>query len=118
MSDTCVYVHTRADDGKVFYVGIGKADRPHEVKLGRNQWWRAVVAKHGRGVHVLTAGIDRSTASRMEVQLIAHYRRVGEPLTNLTNGGDGGWEVVPEVKARIATAVPCSGRPSHRSAWY
>lgn len=81
-----VYVHRRADDARVFYVGKGQAERAHD-RDNRNRYWRAVVAKHGIVVELVAWFDVEVDAHQCECDLIAWYGR--RNLTNLTDGGEG-----------------------------
>ncbi len=81
-----VYVHRRATDGRVFYVGKGTGKRAW-VKDGRSQHWRNISKKHGLVVEIVQAGMQEWWAFELERDLISSYGR--ESLCNLTDGGDG-----------------------------
>lgn len=101
-----VYIHRRGDTGEVFYVGKGAirpkhttqvCDRAH-TKNSRNQWWRAIVEKHGYSVEIVASCVDDAAAQTLEVELIAQYGRANlgrGPLVNLTDGGDGHAGLIP-----------------------
>lgn len=105
--DTCLYIHTRADDGLIFYVGIGTERRPYEV--GRNAYWQNVVDKHGYDVHVLLSDLTWEESCQAEQVMIAEFRSEAAGgvarLTNLTDGGEGarGYKFTDEQKAAIFT---------------
>jgi hypothetical protein len=93
-----VYVHRRASDGRVFYVGKGShPDRAHSSKR-RNSHWQAVVAKHGLVVEVALHFETDALAQQCERDLIAWYGRAA--LTNMTDGGDGCFGLVPSAETR------------------
>lgn len=90
-----VYIHKRADDGSVFYVGKGTRDKRTTKRVfaraydtyGRNRWWLAVVNKHGFDVEILAMFKEDAHAQDYERFLIAAHGR--ERLVNLTDGGEG-----------------------------
>lgn len=84
--DFYVYVHKRASDGRVFYVGKGRNFRAFSKK-GRNEYWHRIVAKHGYTVEIVQSGMQEWWAFELECELIALYGR--ENLCNLTDGGEG-----------------------------
>jgi len=91
VKDTCLYMHTRKSDGRIFYIGIGNEDRPTD-KNGRNKYWCNTVNKHDYNVTILVNNLTWERACELEVIMIAFYGRkdtVGGPLVNLTDGGDG-----------------------------
>lgn len=87
-----VYEHIRNDNGKVFYVGIGRDVKRAYTRYGRNEQWRNVVEECGYSVEIVHTGLDEKTAKRIEKFLIGVYGKKidgrGE-LVNITNGGDG-----------------------------
>ena len=108
-----VYVHRRATDGSVFYVGKGShPDRAHCHKR-RNQHWQAVVAKHGLTVEVALHFETDALAQQCECDLISWYGRA--VLTNMTDGGDGCFGLVPSDEARAKLSALAS-RP-RSDAW-
>lgn len=81
-----VYVHRRATDGRVFYVGKGKGGRV-STNFGRNRYWHHIVRKHGFTHHIVIRFEKEECAFSFEKALIKHYGR--ENLCNMTDGGDG-----------------------------
>lgn len=100
------YIHQRADDQKVFYVGKGSAIRSRATN-GRNQHWRAVVAKHGYTITMCGIWETEAEAFEHERFLIACFRDMGAPLVNKTDGGDGisGHRHSAVAKEKIAAAM-------------
>jgi len=101
-----VYVHRRADDGTVFYVGKGtvkrgRCERAFE-RFGRSRYWNAVVAKHGFEVEVVAHFMVESDSHAFECALIREYGR--SRLVNLTAGGEGsvGIVVSPQARAKLS----------------
>lgn len=47
-----VYLHRRATDNKVFYVGKGKGKRAFD-NSSRNDYWQNTVNKHGLTVEII-----------------------------------------------------------------
>lgn len=84
--DFYVYLHKRATDGKVFYVGKGTRYRA-TAKHGRSEFWKNIVAKHGLVVEYAQRGMQEWWAFELEQELISMYGR--ENLCNLTDGGEG-----------------------------
>lgn len=93
-----VYVHRRASDGRIFYVGKGsREDRRIETK-SRSRYWHNVVAKHGFTAEIVARFETDQLAQQCERDLIAWYGR--ERLANLTDGGDGCAGIVMSQEAR------------------
>lgn len=87
-NDFFVYVHTRNDTGEVFYVGKGRGRRL-KTKRHHNQHWMRVAEKHGFTVHLKHSGLSETCAFTLEKILIARHRKLGSPLVNMTDGGEG-----------------------------
>ena len=81
-----VYIHRRASDNEVFYVGKGKRWRENS-KAGRNKHWHNMVSKHGLVIEVVEKGLTNENACKMERELIAFYG--SDNLVNYTLGGEG-----------------------------
>ena len=84
-------MHTRKNDGGIFYVGIGNDDRPYN-KRKRNKFWKSVVEKHGFKVTIFKTDMTWEQACDLEIKMIAFYgrRNLGICfLCNLTDGGEG-----------------------------
>lgn len=110
ITDYYVYVHKRADDGSVFYVGKGTRTRAWQLASKRNTHWQRIVAKHGLIVEIVESGYQNWYAMEREIQLIEFYGQ--ENLCNQTAGGEGGngrvW--TEESKKRLSDAK--KGKPA------
>lgn len=85
-----VYLHRKATDNTVFYVGIGNPDRPKSKE--RSIVWHRTVNKHGYTIEVIRRGLTKEEACSIEVDLIELIGRrdLGKgTLVNLTDGGEG-----------------------------
>jgi len=80
-----VYVHRRADDNRIFYVGKGKRDRATSKQ--RNQYWKRIVALHGYTIEIVIDSMPEEKAHQLEMDLISYYGK--KNLANLTDGGEG-----------------------------
>lgn len=98
------YIHRRASDDKVFYVGKGKGDRAESHK-NRNNHWLKTVKKHGIRVEIVARWDDEKDAFKHEKELIAQYREFGLKLCNYTDGGDGtsGHKHSAETRAKLSS---------------
>jgi len=98
-----VYVHMKATDDSVFYVGKGCKYR-YTSKNGRNQYWQRIVAKHGYVAEIVKKDLSFAEANAYEIQLIKELKEQGCELCNLTDGGEGclGTKKTPEQKAAIS----------------
>jgi hypothetical protein len=106
MNISYAYLHCKPD-GTPFYVGKGVRSRYKNFTY-RNQYHKRVVAKYGQE-NILIGKIECSTnevALELEVGLIKCLKRMGRPLTNITEGGEGnvGWECPDQVKQAVAEA--------------
>ena len=80
-----VYLHRRATDGSVFYVGKGKGDRAWR-KSHRGQYWRRVATKYGVAVEIVNHGLSEVDAFDIERRLISLH---ADTICNMTTGGEG-----------------------------
>jgi len=103
------YVHRRASDGLVFYVGKGAKNRSHSTQ-NRNKHWHNTVAKHGVVVEVIAYWFSEEAAFDHEKSLIAEYRKLGFPLCNQTDGGEGASGVVHSAESRAKMAEKRRGK--------
>lgn len=94
-----VYLHRRASNGKVFYVGKGCRYR-HKSYWNRSQHWKNIVSKHGYTIEIVQTGMQEWWAFELERELILKYQDHG--LCNRTDGGEGasGCVVSEETKAK------------------
>ncbi len=81
-----VYLHRRATDGSVFYVGKGCGDRAGARKP-RNEHWHRIVNKNGFRWEIIKRFDTDDEALLWEQAVISHYGL--ENLANMTVGGDG-----------------------------
>lgn len=96
-----VYLHKRATDGKVFYVGKGSGKRAWK-KTQRNDYWKRVEAKHGRIVEIVQQKLTEDDAFELEVKLIKSFGL--SKLCNAMTGGMGGRKASDETRARQSAA--------------
>jgi hypothetical protein len=89
-----LYMHTRKDNGIIFYVGIGVGKRPYSK--GKNQrnyrWFEIVEEAKGFNVEILKTDMTWDDAGDLEVKMISFYGREDKgfgTLCNLTDGKDG-----------------------------
>lgn len=100
-----VYVHMRATDDSVFYVGKGSKYRSTS-KNGRSEYWHRIVAKHGIVVEIVKRDLSFEEANSYEIFLIDKLKKDGCKLCNLTSGGEGraGYIFKEESKLKISKA--------------
>lgn len=100
-----VYVHSRLSSDSPFYIGKGHRSRCLS-EHGRNVYWRNIVdSDGGYAATFLVTGIDNEFATLIEKEAIALFRKRGETLVNLTNGGDGtGRPCSQETRKKLAEA--------------
>lgn len=87
----CLYQHTRKDDGRIFYIGIGDSKRPFD-KRSRNKHWYNIVKNHDYNVSILVDSISWERACELEKLMISFYGRKDKKqgvLCNKTDGGEG-----------------------------
>lgn len=86
MNEYYVYLHRKASDGSIFYVGKGKNDRAKTVTK-RSAHWRNTVSKHGLKVEIRFCSLTERQAIYLEKKMI---QKIGlENLVNITPGGEG-----------------------------
>jgi hypothetical protein len=97
------YIHRKASDGLVFYVGKGVGKRAWDCNR-RNPKWKSIVAKHSHVVEVCAAWKNSEEAFQHEKFLIWCFKDMGCNLANLTDGGDGphGYKYTIEQKAKMS----------------
>lgn len=103
-SNFYVYLHRRASDGKVFYVGKGRNKRAWS-KSERNDRWNKTYRKHGLIVDIAFESLSEDEAFELEVQTILEMRHCYEDtICNITNGGEGasGYKHTDEAKERFS----------------
>ena len=81
------YVYHRLDTGEVFYVGKGTGKRAWDRR--RNKYCKAIIEKHGHVVEICAYWDTEQEAFEHEIFLIKCFRKIGHPLTNATDGGEG-----------------------------
>ena len=82
-----VYLHRRATDNKVFYVGKGKGRRAWNFN-NRNQHWTNVKNKHGVIVDIVFDELTEEQSLQIEKDTILEFTYFGYPLTNKSSGGE------------------------------
>ena len=100
-----VYRHIRLDTNEVFYVGIGKGNRPYHKR--RNRIWNSITKRTDYRVDVIFDDMTREEACEKEREFIALYGRIDlktGTLANLTAGGDGG-DLSEETKSLLSNAA-------------
>lgn len=102
------YIHRRASDRKIFYVGKGKNRRAWSNDR-KNLHWRRTVAKHGLIVEVVKDGMKEPCALTLERILVGMIGR--ENLVNLTDGGEGGTGYIPPPEVRAKMSAAKKGKP-------
>jgi hypothetical protein len=81
-----VYVHKKASDGSIFYVGKGTGQRSHDF-VRRSQHWKHIANKYGVVVEIVQSGLTNDAALKREVQTISEIGKCH--LCNKTDGGEG-----------------------------
>lgn len=101
-----VYAWIRLDTNKIFYIGKGSGNRYKDLGM-RNRHFLFIVRKLGVNnckIIKLEENLEEQKAFEKERYYIKYYKDLGEPLTNISDGGDGssGWfkNSPPEVQER------------------
>jgi len=101
---TILYRHRRNDTNEVFYIGIGKKNRPNQ-KQNRNEFWKNIANKHGYTVDILMENLPWKIACELEIDLIKYYGRIDMgtgTLANMTAGGNGMQQLSPKSREKIS----------------
>jgi hypothetical protein len=107
-----VYLHKRADNNTVFYVGIAngiKYKRANE-KARRSNLWKNIVSKYNYFIEIYRDDLSYEQAKEIETQLIKKYGRIDlktGTLANMTAGGDGTLNKIftDEYRQKLSTAA-------------
>lgn len=83
------YIHRKADDGTIFYVGKGSGYRL-SARNSRNKYWHSIVKKHGFKYDICSYWETEQDAFHHEQLLILCFKDLGLHLANFTEGGKGG----------------------------
>lgn len=85
------YAHYRKSDNLCFYIGKGQKRRAYERNSDRrSEHWLRTAEKHGCDVEILAHWKTEDEAFEHEKILISAFRKMGHPLVNLKDGGEGG----------------------------
>lgn len=84
-----VYLHKRATDGSIFYVGKGSGNRSTDF-THRSLHWKYVANKYGVVVDIALDNLSEDEAFAEEVRLIALHGRKDKKSGTLVNKSDGG----------------------------
>jgi hypothetical protein len=103
-----IYFHKRADDGVVFYVGIGIGRRAYR-ESNRSQFWKRIADKHGYTIEFPHKDLTQDEAKQLEIHYISAFGRIDKgtgTLCNMTDGGDGrtGYKCTEETKEKMRKA--------------
>jgi hypothetical protein len=102
------YIHVTTDKagdpGRIFYVGKGRSNRAW-VLSPRNPYWEKIVAKHGCKVVICAYWDTSDEALEHEIFLISCFRELDVDLSNMTNGGEGGFGYTPSAETNLKRSV-------------
>ena len=102
-----IYRHRRLDNNQVFYIGIGKKNRPYS-KHGRNNYWNKIIKKTDYIVEILKETTCWQEACELEMLLIKEYGRVNNKtgiLCNMTDGGEGTINTIISEETRLKLKI-------------
>lgn len=66
----CVYLHKRADDGTVFYIGSGVQNKREKHFNDRSKTWHKIKDTFGVIVEIFKSNLDKNSARSLEEELI------------------------------------------------
>lgn len=98
-----IYAHRRMSDDSIFYIGKGKGYRAWYT-TGRNDYWFRVAKKHGCYVDIIFDNLEEQEAYELENCVIQEMLYFNEKLTNLSEGGEGGFNPSPETRVKMGLA--------------
>jgi len=104
-----VYLHRRASDNKVFYVGKGKDKRAWDIYC-RNIFWKRTYEKHGSRVEIVFDNLNEDEAFQVERDTILEMRYFGYPLCNMTEGGEGASGVKQSEETKLKRSLALKGK--------
>jgi hypothetical protein len=104
-----VYQHKTLDTGEIFYIGIGCLSNYRRAfsKYSRSKFWKIITDKYGFSVEILKDKLTSEDAKILEKELILKYGRRDLKtgiLCNLTDGGDGVFNLTQDSRKRISEA--------------
>lgn len=82
-----VYIHRRASDNSIFYVGKGCSSRAWNSH-NRNKYWNNISNKHGIVVEIFYDNLSEDDSLSLECKTIKQFIDSGIHLSNFTSGGD------------------------------
>lgn len=110
-NSTVVYLHRRKDNDRIFYVGIGKGNRPYTKR--KNSMWNSVVGKYGYYVEIIYRDLSWEEACLIEKYIIKLLGRrdLGKGyLVNMTDGGEGNQNMIYTPEWREKQRIASTGR--------
>lgn len=118
-----LYRHIRPDKNEVFYIGLGsyqkkwKYERANCIK-SRNKHWKNIVnlCNNVFKVELLFDNITKEEAIKKEIEFIKLYGREDlkqGTLCNLTDGGEGTFNMTYESRLKISNAKKGSNNPMY-----
>lgn len=104
-----VYLHVNAENGDVFYVGIGKSEKRAYQTIQRTNFWKNYIQKHKYNVVFYEKQLTWEDAVLIERELIRKYGRrlyEGGTLVNMTMGGEGrsGYKLTENQRSKISNS--------------
>lgn len=103
-----VYLHKTSDTGVIFYVGKGSGYRAWSDYC-RNPYWINIKNKHGFTTEILFDDLEEDESYLVERDVILELRYFGIKLTNLSDGGEGGYN--PSQETRVKQRLVKLGKP-------
>jgi hypothetical protein len=88
MKNNYLFFHINPIKQEIFYVGIGRLNRPYS-STGRNKWWHNIVNKYGYDVIIIHENLTWDEACELEIKYISQIGRANKGLGTLINLTDG-----------------------------
>lgn len=112
-----VYEWYNVETNEVFYVGKGNGDRYKNLSR-RSIRFREYYSTHDCSVRKVHENLSEEDAFKQEKLLIRYYREsTNFPLTNVTDGGDGGIVPTKDFIEKMRTISMGENNPNYGNKW-
>ena len=103
------YAHHK-DDGTIFYIGKGCANRAYIMTRRSNKWHTVADENKNLTVTILANWGTEKEAFDHEIFLIETFKQMGIPIVNMSRGGEGASGVIPSAETRRKMSLVHKGK--------